>query len=91
VHNLNIVIAIVHPDNDGQSIKTVTTNFKSNGWVVSSSNVSYPALGDSIAGSCWLILGIYLSCVASVEPLFLKHPPAIPSCPLAGFIWEPFN
>jgi hypothetical protein len=64
---------------------------KSNGWVVSSSDVSYPDLGDSIAGSCRLILGIHLSCVASVEPLLLKHPPAIPSRPLAGFIWEPFN
>jgi hypothetical protein len=31
VHNLNIVIAIVHPDKDGQSIKTFTTNLKSNG------------------------------------------------------------
>jgi hypothetical protein len=48
-------------------------------------------LGDSIAGSCWLILGIHSSFVASVEPLLLKHPPAIPSHPLAGFIWEPFN
>jgi hypothetical protein len=32
-----------------------------------------------------------LSCAASIEPLLLKHPPAIPSRPLAGFIWEPFN
>ncbi len=91
VRNLNIVIAIVHPDNDGQSVKTVTTNLKSNGWVVSSSDVSYPDLGDLIAGSCRLILGIHLSCAASVEPLLLKHPPAIPSRSLAGFIWEPFN
>jgi hypothetical protein len=64
---------------------------KSNGWVVSSSDVSYPDLGDLIAGSCWLILGINLFCVASVEPLLLKHSPAIPSCPLAGIIREPFN
>jgi hypothetical protein len=91
VRNLNIFIAIVHPDNNNRSIKTVTTNLKSNGWVVSSSDVSYPDLGDSIAGSCWLILGIHLSCAASVEPLLLKHPPAIPSRSLAGFIWEPFN
>jgi hypothetical protein len=90
--NLNIIIAIVHPDNNGLSVKTFTTKLKSNGWVVSSSDVSYPDLGDSIAGSCRLILGIHLSCAASVEPLLLlKHPPAIPSCPLARFIWEPFN
>jgi hypothetical protein len=64
---------------------------KYNGWVVSSSDVSYPDLGDSIAGSCQLILGIHFSCAVSVDPLLLKHPPAISSRPLAGFIWEPFN
>jgi hypothetical protein len=69
VRNLNIVVAIVHPDNDGRSVKTFSTNLKSNGWVVSSSDVSYPDLSDSITGSCWLILGIHLSCAASVEPL----------------------
>ncbi len=82
---------MVHPDNDGQSIKTFTKNLKSNGWIVSSSDVSYPDLGNPFAGSCQLILGIHLSCPANVEPLLLKHPPAILSCSLAGFIWEPFN
>jgi hypothetical protein len=82
---------MVHPDNDGKSIKTFATNLKSNGWSVSSSDVSYPDLGNSIAGSCQLILGIHLPCAANVEPLFLKHLPAIPSGPFAGFIWEPCN
>jgi hypothetical protein len=91
VQNLSIIIAMVHPDNDGRSIKTFTTNLKSNGWIVSSSDVSYPDLGNSIAGSCRLIFGIHSSCTANVEPLLLKHPPAIPSRPLAGFIWEPFD
>jgi hypothetical protein len=91
VRNLNIVIAIVHPDKDGQSVKTFSSNLKSSGWVVSSFDVSYPDFGDSITGFCWLILGIHLSCAASIAPLLLKHPSAIPSCPLAGFIWEPFN
>ncbi len=91
VHSLSIIIAMVHPDNNGQSIKTFATNLKSNSWVVSSSDVSYPDLCDSIAGSCQYILGTHLSCAANVEPLLLKHLPAIPSHPLAGFIWEPFN
>ncbi len=91
VRSLSIIIAMVHPDNDGRSVKTFATNLKSNGWVVSSSDVSYPDLGNSIAGSCQLILGTHSSCVANVEPLLLKHPPAISSRPLAGFIWGPFN
>jgi hypothetical protein len=91
VQNQSIIIAMVHLDNDGQSIKIFASNLKSNGWIVSSSDVSYPDLGDSIAGSCQLILGIHSSCAANVEPLLLKQPPAIPSCSLAGFIWEPFN
>jgi hypothetical protein len=82
---------MVLPDNDGQSAKTFATNLKYNVWIVSSSDVSYPDLGNSIAGSCQLILGIHLSSAANVDPLLLKHLPAIPSRPPAGFIWEPFN
>ena len=91
VRSLSIVVAVVHPDNDGRSIKTFSSNLKSNGWVVSSADVSYPDFGDSITGSCRLILGIHSSCAASVEPLLLKHPPAVPPRPLARFLWEPFN
>ncbi len=63
-----------HPDSNGWSIKTFATNLKSNSWIVPSSDVSYPDLGNSIASSCWLILGIHLFCAANVEPLLLKHP-----------------
>ncbi len=91
VRNLSIIIVVVHPDNNGQSVKTFATNLKSYGWIVSSLYVSYRDLGDSIAGSCWLILGIHSSCATNTEPLLLKHPPAISSCPLTGFIREPFN
>jgi hypothetical protein len=91
VQNLSISIAMVHPNNDSQRVQTFDTNLKSNGWIVSSSDVSYPDLGNFSAGSCQVILGIHLSCATNVEPLLLKHPPAISSRPLAGFIWEPCN
>ncbi len=40
VENLSIIIAMVHPDNNDQSVKTFATNLKSNSWIVSSSDVS---------------------------------------------------
>ncbi len=91
MRSLSVVVAVVHPDNDGRSVKTFSSNLKSNGWVVSSTDVSYPDFGDSITGSCRVILGIHSSCATSVEPLLLKHPPAVPPRPLARFLWEPFN
>ena len=82
---------MIHPDNDGRSVKTFSSNLKSNGWVLSSTDVFYPDLGDTIAGSCRLIIAIHSSCTSTVNPLLLKRPPLVPTRPLGEFIWEPFN
>ena len=82
---------MIHPDHDGRSVKTFSSNLKSNGWVLSSTDVFYPDLGDTIAGSCRLIIAIHSSCTSTVNPLLLKRPPSVPSRPLGEFIWEPFN
>ena len=82
---------MIHPDHDGRSVKTFSSNLKSNGWVLSSTDVFYPDLGDTIAGSCRLIIAIHSSCTSTVNPLLLKRPPSVPTRPLGEFIWEPFN
>jgi hypothetical protein len=88
---LSIIIAMIHPDHDGRSVKTFSANLKSNGWVLSSTDVFYPNLGDTIAGSCCLIIAIHSSCTSTVNPLLLKRPPLVPTHPIGEFIWEPFN
>ncbi len=91
IRSLWIVIATIHPDHDGCSVKTFISNLKSKGWVVSSEDVSFPALGDTIAGRCCVLTAVHSSCAPAVEPLHLKRPPSIPHRPLGEFIWEPFN
>ncbi len=82
---------MIHPDQDGRSMKTFWSNLKSNGWVLSSTDVFYPDLGDTIAGSCRLIIAIHSSCTSMVNPLHLNRPPSVPTHPIGEFIWEPFN
>jgi hypothetical protein len=87
----SIIVATVHQEHDGGSIKTFSTNLKLKGWVLSSTDVHYPDLGDTIAGGCCIITAIHSSCASTVEPLQLKRPLLIPPRPLGKFIWEPFN
>jgi hypothetical protein len=90
---LLVIIARIHPDHNGRSVKTFSSRLKSNGWVLYSTDVFYPDLGNTntIAGLCHLIIATYSSCTSTVNPLLLKWPPSVPIHPLGEFIWEPFN
>ncbi len=91
IHLLSIIVATVHPEHDSRSVKTFSTNLKSKGWILSSMDVHYSDLGDTIAGGCRIITAVHLSCASTVELLQLKRPPLDPPCSLGKFIWEPFN
>ncbi len=88
---LSIIIPMIHPDHNGRSVKMCSSNLKSNGWVLSLTDVFYPNLGNTIAGSCHLIIVIHLSFPSTVDPLLLKRPPLVPTHPIGRFKWEPFN
>ena len=60
-------------------------------WKLSSREVSYQDIGDSIADSCTIIIAIHSSCASNVEPITLKTPPSVTPRPIGAFIWEPFN
>jgi hypothetical protein len=68
-----------------------SSNLKSNHWVLSTTDVFYSDLSNTIAGSCCLIIAIHSSCASTVNPLLLKQPPLVPTHPIGEFIWEPFN
>ncbi len=91
IQSLSMIIVMIHPDHDGRSVKMFSSNLQSNGWVISSTNVLYPDLGDTIADSCHLIIAIHSSCASTATPQLLKRPSSVPICPLVEFIWEPFN
>jgi hypothetical protein len=91
IHSLSIVVAIVHPDHDGRSVKSFQSTLKSSGWIIASTNVFYPDLGDTVAGSCHVITAVHSSSASMVDPLLLKRPPPVSPRPLREFLWDPFN
>ncbi len=89
--SLSIVVAIVNPDHDGCSVKSFQSTLKSSGRIIASTNVFYPELGDTVAGSCHVITAVHSSSASTVDPLLFKRPPTVPPRPLGEFLWEPFN
>jgi hypothetical protein len=82
---------MIHPDHNGCSLKTFSSNLKSNGWVLSTTDIFYPDLSNFIAGSCYLIIAIHSYSASMVNLLLLKRPPLVLTHPIGKFIWEPFN
>jgi hypothetical protein len=91
IRSLSIVVAIVIPDHDGHSISAFTRGLTAANWKLSSREVSYQDIGDSIVDSCTIIIAIHSSCASNVEPITLKTPPSVTPKPIGAFVWEPFN
>jgi hypothetical protein len=88
---LSIIITTVRPDHGGRSVKTFSSKLKLSSLILSSTDVHFPELGDTIAASCLVITAVDLSCALTIEPMLLKHPPPVPPHPLGEFVWKPFN
>jgi hypothetical protein len=91
IQSLSIAIAIVIPDHNGRSISTFTRGLMAADWKVSSREVSYINIGDTIVNSCTIIIVVHSSCASNIEPISLKTPPSVHPRPIGSFIWEPFN
>jgi hypothetical protein len=91
IHLLLIIIAIIHSDHDDCTVKRFSAKLKWSGWILSSMDVHFPALGNSIVGSYCVITAVHSSCASRIKPMLLKNFPPVPPCPLGKFIWEPFN
>ncbi len=55
LRDLQVVVAIVHPNHYGRSIKSFITSLKPKGWKISQTDVSFPEKGNTIAGTCQII------------------------------------
>ncbi len=91
IRNLSIVVAIVMPDHDGRSVKSFVSGLSTAHWTVSSRDISYTEIGDSIVDSCGIIIAIHSSSASVIKPLILKTPPAVQPRPIASYLWELFN
>ncbi len=89
--SLQVVVAIVIPDHDGKCVKSFYNVLKFASWCLLSTETSFPTHGDTISGSCRIIIGIHTSCAPMINPPNLKSPtPSIPR-PLGLSLSEPFN
>ena len=91
IRRLNLFVAFVHPDHDGRLVSKFVKTLTLSGWVISSTKISFPDLGDSIIGTTNILVGIHDSTQSKVEALSFRTPPSPRPLPLAAFIWEPFN
>jgi hypothetical protein len=76
IRSLSIFTAFVHPDHDGRAVSLgFVVRLRKDGWIISDTNISYAAYGDSVAGTCRLIVGIHSNTERSCAPLDFKTPP----------------
>jgi hypothetical protein len=78
LRNLQVVVTIIIPDHDGKCVCSFCRTLKNVGWLLSAHDgVSFTSLGDSVAGTCDLLLGVNSLCMSKVVPLELKTPPPV--------------
>ena len=71
---LSVIVAIVIPDHDGSSVKMFIRGLKAAHWKVSSRDVSYPEIGETVADYCSVITAVHLSCFSTVNLIVFKTP-----------------
>jgi hypothetical protein len=91
IRSLLLIVAIIIPDHDGQSVREFIRGLKAAHWKVLSRDTSYVKIGDSVVDSCTVIIAIHLSAASAVKPLALQTPPLVQAKPVASYLWEPFN
>jgi hypothetical protein len=77
IQSLLVIVALVMPDHNGRSIKSFIRGLSTANWKVSSWDIYYTKIGDSIVDSCTVIIAVHSSSASVVGPLVLKTPPAV--------------
>ncbi len=92
LRNLQVVVAVIIPDHDGNCLRSFQRTLKNAGWILSAHDgVSFVGIGDSVAGTCDLLLGVHSSCMPKVNLIELKPPPPVHPQPIGHYLREPFN
>jgi len=88
IRALSMVVAFVHPNHDCCAVGiNFTQRLRSDGWVLSDTTISFPSFGDSVSGSCWLIVAIHFNAETDCRAFEIKTPPH----KFTQNIWAPFN
>ena len=75
IRSLSVFAAFVHPDHDGRAVSVgLVTKLQADGWVISDTNISYASYGDSVSGTCRLIVGVHSNTERNCAKLEFKRP-----------------
>jgi hypothetical protein len=70
-----MVIAFVHPDHDCHAVNlNFTQQLRSDGWIISDTHISFLSFGDSISGTCRLIVAVHLNAEDNCHLLEIRTP-----------------
>ena len=92
IRALSMVVTFVHPDHNCCAVGiNFTQCLHSDSWVLSDTTISFPSFGDSVSGSCWLIVAIHSNTETDCCVFEIKTPPQVKPKPIARYIWAPFS
>jgi hypothetical protein len=79
-----MVVAFIHPDHNCRAVGiNFTQRLHSDGWVISDTQIAFTSFGDSVSGSCRLIVAIHSNAETNCRALEIKTPPQIIPQPIA--------
>jgi hypothetical protein len=92
IQSLSIFAAFVHPDHDGRAVSIhFIVRLRKDGWLISDTMISNTAYGDSVSGTCHLIIGIHSNTKKNCATWEFKAPTTHPSWHIGCNLWTPFN
>jgi hypothetical protein len=92
LRSLSIVVALVLPDHHGRAVYlNFVQHLRMDGWIFSDTHITFTEYGDSVAGSCRLLIAIHSNTEEGCHPINIKTPPSLVPYPIAQFMWALFN
>jgi hypothetical protein len=87
-----MVVVFVHSDHDCRAvIINFTQQLHSSGWIITDTLISFPSFGDSVLGTCRLIVAVHSNTEENCCVFEIRTPPQLPTRPIAWYIWALFN
>jgi hypothetical protein len=91
INKLSLFVGFIPQHHNHQYVSGFITTLSNSQWLITSTPISFPLCGDSVADSVTIIIGVHSATPPGASQLHLKVPPNVWPPPLANYLWEPFN
>jgi hypothetical protein len=85
------LFVFVHTSCDMALANGFKRSMQRSGWLMSSTDIYYPDVGNSVADSAAFLLGVHKAATGNHKPIRVAMPPSVCPDSLASFIYKPFN